>query len=85
MNVNISENNEKIAEKIIIVYDDGIAESIEKGVCVSFCPAEGGQMEICAEMVGISGPELKTVINAFIQLGGRLGMFRDDPEEAEDE
>lgn len=73
----------KNAVKITVTYDDGSASDLEKGLVFRLeDKPDAEQVEITAEMVAMSGKDLYTVVHAAIELGMRLGMFKDpDPEE----
>ena len=68
---------EKSAVKITVTYDDGSTKDLEKGLVWSLTDKPGtGQVEVTAEMVAVSGKDLYTVVEAAVELGMRLGMFR---------
>lgn len=68
--------SESSVEKITLTYRDGTAKDIDKGLVFRIKEnPEKGTTEITADMVGISGKDLFTVVQAAIELGVRLGMF----------
>lgn len=76
---------EKTAVSITVAYDDGSVSELEKGLVFRLTEnPEEEQMEITAEMVSISGKDLYTIVHAVVELGMRLGIFKDlDREEDE--
>lgn len=76
---------EKTAERITVTYSDCSVKELEKGLVFHFGEVqENGNIEITAEMVSMSGKDLYTVVSAALELGMKLGMFR-DLEGADDE
>lgn len=76
---------EKTAEKVIITYSDGSVKELEKGLVFHLQDdPEAGQVHITAEMLGMSGQDLFTVVSAAVEIGMKLGMFG-DTEGADDE
>lgn len=68
---------ERNAERIVIYYDNGDVVEMEKG-CVfhlEAAPDDPEKVEITADMVGMSGNDLYTIVSAAIHLGDKLGMF----------
>lgn len=69
---------DKTAKKIVVEYEDGSVKELEKGLVFHLGEVqENGNIEITAEMVSMSGKDLYTVVSAALELGMKLGMFRD--------
>lgn len=75
-------NNDNSVEKITLTYSDGTIKDIDKGLVfrVKENP-EKDTAEITADMVGMSGKDLFTVVQAAVELGIRLGMFNGSEDE----
>lgn len=73
------------AEKITITYDDGTTKDLEKGLVFHLHDIPGdGHIEVTADLIGMSGKDLFTVVTAAVELGMKLGMFS-DKEDTDDE
>ena len=69
-------NNDNSVEKITLTYSDGTTKDIDKGLVFRIKEnPEKDTAEITADMVGMSGKDLFTVVQAAVELGIRLGMF----------
>lgn len=73
----MAENNERSAVKIIVTYDDGSVEELDKGLAFRFEDNEDDPdvAHITAELVNMTGRDLYTVVGAAVELGVKLGMF----------
>lgn len=69
-------SEERTAEEIIVKYNDGTSKAVEKGL-VFFIAETEETAHITAEMLNMSGQDLGTVVMAAIDLGNKLGMFRE--------
>ena len=79
----MADKNESAASKIIVLYEDGTALELGKGLVFRFEDNEDTpELEhITAELVGMTGRDLYTVVGAAVELGMKLGMFGGDEDE----
>lgn len=75
----MSKPNEAAAKRIVVEYEDGTAKELEKGLVFRFEDEDEDTdtAHITAELVGMTGRDLYTVVGAAVDLGVRLGMFND--------
>lgn len=74
----ITENNKRDLVKIIMKYDDGTEEIIEKGVVITVKPSDEEETEtITLDFANISGREATNIVHGVTQFGIRAGMFGD--------
>lgn len=75
-------NNDNGVEKITLTYSDRTTKDIDKGLVFRIKEnPEEDTAEITADMVGMSGKDLFTVVQAAVELGVRLGMFNGSEDE----
>ena len=62
---------------IVINYDNGEIETLNKGVVVGFDEIDNEEetIKVRYRMCDIKGNELATVVESIIALGNKLGMF----------
>lgn len=72
---------------IVINYDNGEIETLNKGVVVGFdeIDNEEGTIKVSYRMCDIKGNELAMVVKSIIALGNKLGMFDDGGDDNEDD
>lgn len=68
----------KEIKKIIMEYDDGQIQTIEKGCIMEIKAVDDETENISFMMCNISGKDLSSIVMAVIGLGERLGMFKDN-------
>lgn len=75
----MSKPNEAAAKRIVVEYEDGTAKELEKGLVFRFEDEDEDTdtAHITAELVGMTGRDLYTVVGAAVDLGVKLGMFND--------
>lgn len=73
-------SKEREVDKITIHYDDGEEKIVEKGF---FCnmKEENGQMVLEFTMCHVAGIELEAIVQGFVELGFKLGMFGEEKRE----
>lgn len=71
--------NERDIQKIVIHYDDGTEETINKGFIGSMEEKEGN-IEMVFHMCHIPGRDLENIIWGILQLGDKLGMFENQED-----
>ena len=68
---------EKNVAKVTLTYEDGTVKDLEKAVVFTLAEnPDADQVDITADMVNIAGRDLYTVVDAAVELGMRLGMFK---------
>ena len=70
--------DEKGIEKIVLHYDDGTTETVDKGFIASLTSSDDETCEITFHMAHISGNELCNMIEGVATLGIKLGLFGGD-------
>ena len=75
----MSKPNESVAKHIIVEYEDGTAKELDKGLVFRFEDEDEDTdtAHITAELVGMTGRDLYTVVSAAVELGIKIGMFND--------
>ena len=75
MDEKVKESN---ARRIVVEYEDGTVKELEKG-CVFIFDAsnEDTDIHITAEMVGMTGSDLYDLVYAAVNLGYKIGMFKE--------
>ncbi len=68
--------NEKDIQKIVIHYEDGTEETINKGF-IGSVKENDGNIDMVFHMCHIPGRNLENIIWGILQLGDKLGMFDD--------
>ena len=69
---------EKEINNIIINYNDGTNEVINKGLVAEFDGQdENGYPTMTMHMCNILGKDLHNIVGAFVNLGYEIGMFND--------
>ena len=83
----MSKSNDAAAKRIIVEYEDGSVKELEKGLVFRFEDEDEDTdvAHITAELVGMSGRDLYTVVGAAVDLGVKLGMFSDKEDAADEE
>lgn len=72
---------EKDIEKIVLHYDDGTTETVDKGFIASLTSSDDDETcEITFHMAHISGDELCNMIEGVATLGIKLGLFGGDKD-----
>ena len=72
---------------IVVNYDNGEIETLNKGVVVGFDEIDNEEetIKVRYRMFDIKGSELAMVVEAIIALGGKLGMFDNGGDSNEDD
>lgn len=65
---------ERNIQKIVLHYDDGTEETINKGF-IGNMEENDGNVHVVFGMCHIAGRELENIIWGCIQLGEKLGLF----------
>ena len=74
------ENTERVAEKIIIKYDNGDTKEVEKGVVITFTEDEKiGTTEL--ELANMNWRDLTIAALSIVQLADKMGVIEDVTEE----
>lgn len=71
------EEKEKTVRNFVINYEDGSSKTIEKGFFCELKMLPDSECKMCFDMAGMKGSDLEYIVWGCIQLGARLGMFRD--------
>ncbi len=69
----MSEDRE--VKNIILSYDDGSTEVIEKGFVARFIEHEDGEATASFDLVSMGCKDLYVIVSAMLQLGDKLGFF----------
>lgn len=76
MDEKVKESN---ARRIVVEYEDGTVRELEKGCAFIFDAGdEDTDMHITAEMIGMTGSDLYTLVSAAVNLGYKIGMFNEE-------
>lgn len=72
---------------IVVNYDNGEIETLNKGVVVGFDEIDNEEetIKVRYRMCDIKGNELAMVVEAIIALGDKLGMFDNVGDDNEDD
>lgn len=68
-----------VTGKITVECEDGTVKELEKGLVFCFEDEDEATdtVRVTAELVGMTGKDLYTVVSASVELGIKLGMFND--------
>lgn len=69
-------DKEKEIKEIVVYYDDGTEETINKGF-IGNMKENDGNIDMVFTMCHISGKDLENIVWGILQLGDKLGMFDD--------
>lgn len=69
-------SEEREVKRIVLEYNDGSTEIIEKGLATRFIEHENGEVTASFDMVSIGGQDLYMVVMAMLELGNRMGFFK---------
>jgi hypothetical protein len=73
--------DDKKVKSIVLNYVDGNSKEINKGLCMTFVENESEEsVRVTYDMVGCSGQDLYTIVEAAISLGMRMGMFKGEAD-----
>lgn len=77
---------DEAAKRIIVEYESGAVRPLDKGLVFRFEDEDEDTdvAHITAELVGMTGRDIYTVVGAAVDLGVKLGMFN-DREDTDDE
>lgn len=78
-------NEDKTVKRITVEYESGETRTIEKGLLARYKDDDGETATVTFDMVGVAGKDLLMVVMSMVQLGERLGFFKDGPEEDTEE
>lgn len=72
---------------IVVNYDNGEIETLNKGVVVGFDEIDNEEetIKVSYRMCDIKGSELAMAVEAIIALGDKLGMFDNGGDSNEDD
>ena len=70
-------NKEREVDKITLHYDDGTEKTVEKGFICNM-KEENGEAVLEFTMCHVPGREIKLIIEGCLQLGFKLGMFKEE-------
>ena len=76
-------NENTTPEKIVVHYDNGTTKEIGHGLVFHVVPGqEPDTVEVTAELVAVGEDDLRQIIGAAVELGFRIGLFKEDEGEA---
>lgn len=69
--------DEKNAKRILVEFEDGSTKEITKGFVGSFTDGDSDTVTSTFDLVGMSGKDLMMMVMSIIQLGDKLGLFKE--------
>jgi len=77
-----ADTNPNEVESIVIRYSDGIEKEIRKGMALTV-QDEGDNAHISMEFLGCNKTDVGMMVEGFVEMGMRMGLFGDTEDSEE--
>lgn len=80
----MSENNQNLAIRAAIAYQDGSMKAIQRGMVFHFKKGpDAAHEELVADIIGMTDDEIRAVVEMFIAAGIEYGIIQEEPSPAD--